>query len=107
MIVSRLTTSWLLTATFSTTMRTSKSMMYSSLQGSSDRRAYHDHRNSNLFVTLPYRVPSYALLWAACHVQSQEGEGVTYRVNGGAGSADQGDVSHRGAEDLSRARAGQ
>ena len=28
-------------------------MMLSSLQRSSDRRAYHDHRNSNLFVTLP------------------------------------------------------
>jgi len=46
------------------------------------------------------RVPSYSLLWAACHVQSQEGEGVAHRVDGGTGSADQGNVSHRGAEDL-------
>ena len=34
------------------------------------------------------------------HVQSQEGEGVAHSVDGGAGSADQGDVSHCGAEDL-------
>src|SRR4029434_2376695 len=53
------------------------------------------------------RVPSYSLLWAACHVQSQEGEGVTHRVDGGAGSADQGDVSYRGAEDLPCATGGQ
>src|SRR4029453_10568165 len=53
------------------------------------------------------RVPSYSLLWAACDVQSQEGEGVTHRVDGGAGSADQGDVSYRGAEDLPGSRAGQ
>ena len=53
------------------------------------------------------RVSSHSLLWAACHVQGQEGEGGAHRVDGGAGSADQGDVSHRGAEDLSRARAGQ
>src|SRR5262249_7753835 len=38
------------------------------------------------------RVPSHALLWAACDVQSQEGEGVAHHVDGGTGSADQGDV---------------
>ncbi len=30
--------------------------MHSSLQCASDRRAYHDNRNSNLFVTLPARL---------------------------------------------------
>src|SRR4029434_9056289 len=53
------------------------------------------------------RVPSYSLLWAACHGQSQEGEGGAHRVDGGTGSADQGDVSYRGAEDLPCATGGQ
>src|SRR5215831_2474073 len=53
------------------------------------------------------RVPSYSLLWAACYVQGQEGEGGAHRTDGGAGAVDQGDLSHRGAEDLSRSRAGQ
>ena len=46
------------------------------------------------------RVPSHPLLWAACHVQSQEGEGGAHRVDGGAGSVNQGDVSYHGAANL-------
>src|SRR5215813_7513510 len=47
------------------------------------------------------RVPSYTLLWVACHVQGQESEGGAHRVDGSARSVDQGHVSHRSAQDLS------
>src|SRR6266487_5678831 len=46
------------------------------------------------------RVPSHPLLWAAGHVQSQEGEGGAHRVDGGAGSVNQRDVSYHGAANL-------
>src|SRR6266849_82297 len=53
------------------------------------------------------RVSSHSLLWSACHVQGQEGEGGAHSADGGPRSVDQGDLSHRGAEDLSRSCAGQ
>src|SRR5215471_8115459 len=46
-------------------------------------------------------VSPHAVLWAACHVQGQEGQGRAHSADGGAGAVDQGDLSHRGAEDLS------
>jgi len=47
---------------------------------------------------LPKGFHRHPLLWSPCHVQGQEGEGGTHRVDGGAGSVDQGDVSYPGAE---------
>src|SRR5262249_39129323 len=47
------------------------------------------------------RVPSYTLLWVACHVQGQESEGGTRRGDGSARSVDQGHVSQRSAQALS------
>src|SRR2546427_7865853 len=47
------------------------------------------------------RVSPHSLLWAACHVQGQEGQGSAHSADGGAGAVDQGDLSHRGTEDLS------
>src|SRR5262245_50492104 len=52
------------------------------------------------------RVPSPSLLWSPGHVPGQAGEDEAHRADGGAGSVDQGDLSHGGAEDLSRSRAG-
>src|SRR6266446_2725495 len=51
------------------------------------------------------RVSPHSLLWAACHMQGQEGEGSAHSVDGSARSVDSGDVSHCGAEDLPRSRA--
>src|SRR6266446_3384295 len=36
------------------------------------------------------RFSPHSLLWSACHVQGQEGEGGAHLVDGGAGSVDQG-----------------